>query len=286
MSTSGKSKTLSLPWPDVASTTRPGESSRSVLDYIAWIAREMRQMSFHGGSRREEWRRRVHQAYIAMFIPPIPGYGDPYPPDVPPAKHPGTWPDIPSASVPGMTIRHQLRVIEHLAVQLRDGDWMHARRGEVEAWDVRLARAREALDHSELHPFPDEARTEPSEATRAAVEADQRAREEKAKRRAAQQRAEQRSAQRALRTKAKPARGPTEPAKTARSKAPSAANSAHPTARKATARPPAKAATKKVPTAKKAKAPTPKKAAKKAAKQTASRATKSSTRPGKKSAKK
>ena len=155
MASSGNANEAGLPWPDVESQARPGETVRAVLDYIVWIAKEMRQLGYHGGSRREEWRRRVHQAYVALFVPAVPGYGDPYPPDVPPARSPGLWPDIPCASIPGMTVRHQLSVMEQIATQLRDRDAFHVRRATRAVWDARLGRARAAVDHGDARPLPE-----------------------------------------------------------------------------------------------------------------------------------
>lgn len=215
MSRGGKTKLAGLPWPDVSSDARPGETVRAVLDYITWIAKEMRLLGFHGGSRREEWRRRVHQAYVALFVPAVPGYGDPYPPDVPPARSPGLWPDIPSAAIPGMTIRHQLSVIEQIAAQLRDRDWFHMRKATTAVWDGRLSRARAALDHGDARPMPEEAHTQPSDAVLEAVEANRKALAEKAKRRKAQIRAERRASRRAKKKAAKKAaagEAPSQPA--------------------------------------------------------------------------
>jgi hypothetical protein len=92
----------------------------------------------------------------------IPGYGDPYPPDVPPAKNPGIWTDVPSAHMTGMTLRHQLTVIGRVAEDLRSVPWLHARAQEIAEWDRRLSTARDALDHGSTLPLPDEARTAPS----------------------------------------------------------------------------------------------------------------------------
>lgn len=265
MVTNGNAEAVLLPWPDVECQARPGETARALLDYVAWIAKEMRQLGFHGGSRREEWRRRVHQAYAALFVPPVAGYGDPYPPDVPPPRNAGMWPDIPSASVPGMTVRHQLSVIGHLAIQLRDRDWMHARRGETETWDARLARARAALDHGDAKPMPAEARTTTPAATLKAVEAIRAARAEKAKRRAAQERAAKRAAKKAAKAApkkaakatAKPAaEAPTKPKKAAKAEARPKASP-----KKTATAPKKKTASKKAPTKKAA--AKPKKAAKK-----------------------
>ena len=296
MVTNGNSEEVRLPWPDVECQARPGETARALLDYIAWIAKEMRQLGFHGGSRREEWRRRVHQAYAALFVPPVPGYGDPYPPDVPPPRNPGMWPDIPSAAVPGMTVRHQLSVIGHLAIQLRDKDWMHARRGETEVWDSRLARVRDALDHGEAKPMPEEAQTSTPAATIKAIESIRSARAEKAKRRAAQERAAKRAAKKAAKaakeapkkpvgatkaaskTKAKPtAEAAPKPKKATKTKAETKPKAKAP-AKKAAAAPKKKKTASKKATAKKTAAAKPAAKPKKAAKKkTASKPKKAPT---------
>jgi hypothetical protein len=166
---------LKLPWPELASSRRAGESIRRILDYIAWASRELQKQGFHAGAGVETWRQRVQQAYEALFVPVLVGYGDPYPPDVPPARHPGTWPDLAAAVVTGMTIRHQLKVINLLANQLRDRIWPHAREGEVDEWDRRLCRAREVLEQGDGTPIPEGALTAPSEAVLAEAAARQRA---------------------------------------------------------------------------------------------------------------
>lgn len=292
MSPSAKTSVVGLPWPDVSSESRPGETVRAVLDYIAWIAKEMRLLGFHGGSRREEWRRRVHQAYAALFVPAVPGYGDPYPPDVPPARSPGLWPDIPSAAIPGMTIRHQLSVLEQIATQLRDRDWFHMRKATTAVWDGRLSRARAALDHGDARPMPEEAHTRPSDAVLAAVEANRKALAEKAKRRKAQVRAERRASKRAqAKATRKKAAAPRAAATAAAPSKPAPAKTA--AAQKAPAK---KAAKAKAPARKKAaakKATGPKKAAtrkktarkaapKKAARQAATKPKKAAARSRKK----
>ncbi len=148
-----------LPWPEMKSSEAPERTIRDLLDYICWITTEMRQLGFHSGSDRDHWCQRVHSAYAALFIPVIAGYGDAYPPDVPPARNPGIWPDIPSARVPGMTLRHQLKVMEEVALRLRKRVWIHPRPEDVAAWDRRLLAACEALDHGDRAPMPEEART-------------------------------------------------------------------------------------------------------------------------------
>ncbi|MDA1193651.1 MAG: hypothetical protein O2894_00545 [Planctomycetota bacterium] len=145
------------------------------MDYLVWICREMRQLGFHSGSEREEWCRRCQAAYNAFCMPMLPGYGDPYPPDVPPARNPGIWPDIPAATIPGMTLRHQLTVLEMLSRQLRERSWPHARATEIAGWDERLGRAITALDHGDTMPMPKEAATQPSAEALAAAEASDKA---------------------------------------------------------------------------------------------------------------
>ncbi len=175
-----------LPWPEMPSKETSGKSIREVLDYLCWIAREMRQLGFHSGSDRDAWCRKVHTAYAALFVPMVPGHGDPYPPDVPPARNPGIWPDIPSAVIPGMTLRHQLSVMEMQAFALRARVWIHARPQEVAEWDRRLRIATKALDHGELLPMPDDARTEPSELVLEQAAAAQKALKDRARRRSLQ----------------------------------------------------------------------------------------------------
>jgi len=175
-----------LPWPEMESQEAPGRTIREVLDYLCWISREMRQLGYHSGSDRETWCRRVHQAYAALFVPMVPGHGDPYPPDVPPARNPGIWPDIPSAAIAGMTLRHQLTVMEMLATQLRSRRWIHARAQEVSSWDRRLKRAYDALDHGEALTLPADARTEASEEAMEEAAAAEQALKDRARRRGAQ----------------------------------------------------------------------------------------------------
>jgi metal-sulfur cluster biosynthetic enzyme len=173
-----------LPWPEMDSVETPGRTIRWLLDYIIWISREMRQLGHHSGSDREEWCRRVQRAYAALFIPMFPGRGDPYPPDVPPARNPGIWPDVPSSAIPGMTVRHQLTVAEMVMHDLRTTQWTHARADEIAAWDSRLSRAYAALDHGEAFRMPEEATTETCQAAIDLAEESERALKEKARRRA------------------------------------------------------------------------------------------------------
>ena len=112
---------VSLPWPEMQSSARPGETVRQMLDYICWIAQDLQLLGAHGPGEVATWRRQVGIAYRALVNPMIPGYGDPYPPDVPPARSPGLWPDVAAHDIPGMTLRHQLVVIGMLADQSRGG---------------------------------------------------------------------------------------------------------------------------------------------------------------------
>jgi len=178
----------------------PDRTMRELLDYLVWITREMRQLGHHSGSDREEWCRRVQQSYAALFIPVFPGHGDPYPPDVPPARNPGIWPDVPSSKISGMTLRHQLTVAEMVLRDLRARSWTHARPEDIGEWDRRLSVAFAALDHGEAAPMPDEARTEASREAIEQAEAVHVALKKKARQRAQEikkQLAEKRAAKKA-----------------------------------------------------------------------------------------
>jgi hypothetical protein len=214
---------------------RPGETLRELLDYVLWISKQMGQIGFHAGSERAHWCRRVHQAYAALFVPMLPGHGDPYPPDVPPARNPGIWPDIPSSLIPGMTLRHQLTVIRMLAEQLRNRVWTHVRPSDIAEWDRRLSRARDALEHGPDHPLPEEARSEPSAAAAAEHAARQQALHDKARQRAEELRRQLRAHARKKRAEAK------QPATKKKATKKSAAKKA-PTKKKVTKKPAAKKA--------------------------------------------
>ena len=177
---------MSQTWPDLPSRFRPDESIRRCLDYIYWISREMRHLGYHSGPERDHWSRRVQRAYAAMFLPMLKGYGDPYPLDVPPAQNPGIWPDVPAATIPGMTLRHQLTVLAILADQLRSRVWPHARGPETDLWNERISKAREALDHGPEVPLPEEAHSEPSAEALEAARAHDQALKDKARQRAAE----------------------------------------------------------------------------------------------------
>ncbi len=261
---------MKLPWPEIPSSHQPEVTVRAVLDYVIWISEELRRPGFYAAGEHERWRRRIHDAYRALFLPPVAGHGDPYPPDVPPARHAGTWPDVPAATTPGMTVRHQLKVIQLLAEELRDRIWVHGREPEYAEWDRRLTRARTALDHGDGHPMPEEAHTAASAEVLAEAQAQEdakrdliRRRERRLKRlkaRAERRRAAGKTARAAA---SKPAVGPARGSNpTAKPAAKTPAKKAGPTvAKKKTASPPARPRPKppKVPP----KVP-PKKASKKA----------------------
>ena len=174
---------MKLPWPELPSAHRPDETIREILDYLCWISVEMANPAFRAGSDLARWRKRVQEAYTALFRPPVPNHGDPYPPDVPPPRSPGLWPDVPSTGVPGMTLRHQLKVISVRASELRRLVWVHARPVEVAEWDRRLSVARAALDQGPDHPMPKAMRTQPSEAVLAEAQAQEEAMREHARKR-------------------------------------------------------------------------------------------------------
>lgn len=187
------------------SSERSGETIRLVLDYIIWISREMLATGYHSGSDRNYWGRRVQMAYAALFLPMLKGFGDPYPPDVPPARNPGIWPDVPSATIPGMTIRHQLAVIRMQADVFRSKIWTHVRLDEVTLWDKRLAATRDALDHGPELVLPEDDRTTPSAAGIAAAKRDRDALKAAARERALELRKQMRARKRAAATAARKA---------------------------------------------------------------------------------
>jgi hypothetical protein len=135
-----------------------------MLDYLCWISVQMLEVGAHSGTDKDSWRERVQKAYTALFFPPVAGRGDPYPPDVPPARNPGIWPDVPAGGIPGMTLRHQLVVIGMVSEQMRRDTWLNARPNEIAEWDRRTAIARQMLDHGASMPLPEDARTKPSTA--------------------------------------------------------------------------------------------------------------------------
>jgi len=173
---------VSLPWPEMQSSARPSETVRQMLDYICWIAQDLQLLGAHGPGEVATWRRQVGIAYRALVNPMIPGYGDPYPPDVPPARSPGLWPDVAAHDIPGMTVRHQLVVVGMLADQSRGGAGVRARPELLQDLEMRIARARTALDHGPGRPLPAAARTEPSKALIAAANAEEKAIREHARR--------------------------------------------------------------------------------------------------------
>jgi hypothetical protein len=148
-------------WPDVAAATSPALKVRDQLDYIVWIAATVEPLGFHGGPELETWRGRVQRAYAALVDSMAPGHGDPLPPDVPPAVQPGTWPDVAAASIPGMTIRHQLSVIGSIAAHTREDRGFPRTPAETATWTQRIQTAYDALDHGPAMPVPASARTQP-----------------------------------------------------------------------------------------------------------------------------
>lgn len=174
---------MTLPWPESPSTSRPGEPVRLSLDYICWAVQELQQLGAISAGEVGAWRRRVGTAFVAMVNPMIAGYGDPYPPDVPPARSPGIWPDVAAADIPGMTVRHQLVVLGMLADQSRSGVGLRVRPELLVDLESRIGRARAALDLGPARPLPAEARTKPSVERIAAAAAEEKAVREHARRR-------------------------------------------------------------------------------------------------------
>jgi hypothetical protein len=211
---------MAAPWPDMTSAIRAGETIRRLLDYLVWAANQMLQTGARAGPEQGPWRERVRQAYVSLFLPPVLGRGDPYPPDVPPALTPGIWPDVPAAGLTGMTLRHQLTVIGMLANHLRADRWLNIRPQEVTEWDRRLSRARTALDLGPDRPLPPEAQSAPSPAVIQESEARDRAIREHAKRRSRQI---QRMLSESESAKSKRGKKPPKPAKAAKPTKPAAA---------------------------------------------------------------
>lgn len=166
------------------STARPGETVREMLDYLVWIAQDLMLLGAYSGSDVAPWRRQVGVAYRALVNPMMPGYGDPYPPDVPAARSPGLWPDVAAHDMPGMTVRHQLAVIGMLADKSRQGVAVRVRPELLQDLEMRIARARTALDHGPARPLPSAARTQPSTDLIALAEAEEKAVRERARKRA------------------------------------------------------------------------------------------------------
>lgn len=146
-------------WPDVPAATSPSSSVRDQLDYLAWVGEACEALGFHGGPELEAWRGRVQRAYAAMVDAMAPGHGDPFPPDVPPAIQPGTWPDVASAGVSGMTVRHQLAAIRVIAAQSRIPRPYPRAAADVAAWTQRVQTAYDALDHGGALVMPASARS-------------------------------------------------------------------------------------------------------------------------------
>lgn len=157
-----------------------------MLDYVVWVCHDLQTLGAHAGAAIETWRQRVGNAYRALVNPMIAGYGDPYPPDVPPAHSPGIWPDIAASDIPGMTVRHQLVVVAMLAEQGRSGIGVRARPELLADLEERITRARSALDRGPSKPMPAEARSQPSAELLAKAQAEEKAIREHARRRSRQ----------------------------------------------------------------------------------------------------
>ena len=148
-------------WPDCSASTTPGVMVRDQLDYLVWIAEAIEPVGFHATEEVERWRPRIDRAYLALIDAMVPGHGDPLPPDVPPSVRPGTWPDVPSATIPGMTVRHQLTVIRTVSQACRANRAFPHQAGDIATWAARVQTAHDALDHGPALTMPADARTEP-----------------------------------------------------------------------------------------------------------------------------
>ena len=148
-------------WPDRPAAATHGMTVRDQLDYIGWIAETAEAIGFHPSSDVETWRQRLHRAYLALVDPMVSEHGDPLPPDVPPATRPGTWPDIPAATIPGMTIRHQLTVFRTISILCRAHGPVHHNPIDADRFAARVQVAYEAMHHGAAYPMPDTARTTP-----------------------------------------------------------------------------------------------------------------------------
>jgi hypothetical protein len=146
-------------WPDRPAAATHGMTVRDQLDYVAWICEAAEAIGLHPPAEVESWRQRLHRAYGALVDPMVTEHGDPLPPDVPPALRPGTWPDVPAATLPGMTIRHQLTVLRTIAVLSRGHAAVHHNPVDSDRWAARVQVAYEALNHGSTMPMPDSARS-------------------------------------------------------------------------------------------------------------------------------
>ena len=150
---------MTLAWPDVPSAQGPGKRVREQLDYIVWVAEAAEAVGLHVPPDLEAWRERVQRAYTALVDPMVTGHGDPLPPDVPPSTKPGVWPDVPSAGIEGMTVRHQLTVIRTIADGSRRQGGVYHQPAETARWVGRVQTAADAMNHGPALPMPDTART-------------------------------------------------------------------------------------------------------------------------------
>jgi hypothetical protein len=160
-STRAPRPTAPVAWPDREAATSLGITVREQLDYLAWIGEAAEAVGLHAGDQLLRWREAVQRAYDAFFDPMVGEHGDPLPPDVPPAVHPGAWPDVPAARIQGMTVRHQLTVIRTIAGLCRRHGTVHHQPAEIERWSRRVQQACDAMDHGASLPMPDEARSRP-----------------------------------------------------------------------------------------------------------------------------
>jgi hypothetical protein len=99
--------------------------------------------------------------------------------------------------MPGMTVRHQLAVVGMLADQSRRGVGVRARPEMLQELELRIGRARTALDHGPTRPMPAAARTEASKDLIAAAHAEEQAVRNRARRLARREREGKPAARRA-----------------------------------------------------------------------------------------
>lgn len=152
---------MTASWPDGPAATSKDMTVRAQLDYIVWIAEAMEPVGLHRPPALDEWRRRVQLAYSALIDSFTPGHGDPLPPDVPPTVRPGSWPDVPAHSVPGMHVRHQLTVLRTVAGISRTNLAFPRTSLDVATWTARVQTAYDALNHGSPMPMPESHRTIP-----------------------------------------------------------------------------------------------------------------------------
>ena len=150
---------MTASWPDGPAATSRDMTVRAQLDYIVWITEAMEPVGLHAPPALDDWRRRVQLAYSALIDSFTPGHGDPLPPDVPPTVRPGSWPDVPAHSVPGMHVRHQLTVLRTVSGISRTNLAFPRTPLDVATWTARVQTAYDALDHGPSMHMPDSHRT-------------------------------------------------------------------------------------------------------------------------------